>query len=186
MLQTLTLELAAFPGMSVATRGPGHVPYDYSFLQDTFVLKKLCSKVTLGVHDAPDLDPRVGRVSGRACSQQGSGTCSKWLLLPTGHFCFKETLIYSSLGTLHAVLREVGQSASGAILYTIDTVRLEAFARLEKSAEKCEWAWSCKASRARIFLPLFWQQLAGHCLSTFDIQWVRISLPLYIFNVAHF
>ena len=40
--------------------------------------------------------------------------------------------MYSSLGTLLAVFREVGRSASGAILYTIDTVRLEAFARLEK------------------------------------------------------
>ena len=76
MLQTLTPESGAFPGVPVATRGPGHVPYDCSHLQDTFVLKKLCSKVTSGVHDAPDLDPRVGRVSGHACGHQGSGTCS--------------------------------------------------------------------------------------------------------------
>ena len=43
---------------------------------------------------------------------------------------------YSSLGTLLSVLRAMGQYASGAILYTIDTVRLEAFASLENSAEK--------------------------------------------------
>ena len=76
MFQTLTLELAAFPGMSVATRGPGHVPYDYSTLKDTFVLRKLCSKVTPGIHDAPDLDPRVAGVSGRACGHEGLGTYS--------------------------------------------------------------------------------------------------------------
>ena len=58
------------------SRCPGHVPYDWYYLKDTFVLKKLCSKVTPGVHDDPDLDPGVSCVSGHACGHQGSGTCS--------------------------------------------------------------------------------------------------------------
>ena len=57
LLQTLTPESAAFLGVPVASRGLGHVPNYCSFLQDNFVLKQLWSKVTLGAHDALDLDP---------------------------------------------------------------------------------------------------------------------------------
>ena len=57
MLQTLTPESAVFLGVPVARRGPGHVPNDCSCLQDTFVFRQLWCKVTLGVHDATDLDP---------------------------------------------------------------------------------------------------------------------------------
>ena len=58
------------------SRGPGHTPYDCSYVQDTFILEKLCSRVTPGVHDAPDLDPGVGRVFGLVYGHKGSGTCS--------------------------------------------------------------------------------------------------------------